>query len=43
MWSEFACPAEKQNQEKSPQTFAHLVNFQKNAMFENHTLLSFWL
>ena len=30
---------------KSPQTFAHLVNFSKNvsAMFDNRTILLFWL
>ena len=37
---------EKHNQEKKcPQTFAHLVNFSNNvsAMFDNHTILLFWL
>ena len=40
--------SEKRNQENSPQTFAYLVDFstKKNsvsAMFDNHTILSFWL
>ena len=37
--------SEKHNQEKSPQTFAHLANFSKNvsAMFNNHTIVLFWL
>ena len=32
-----------QSRKKSPQTFAHLVNFSKNAsvMFDNHTILLF--
>ena len=36
---------EKHNQEKSPQTFAHLVNFSigVSAVFDNHTILLFWL
>ena len=35
----------KHNQEKSPQTFANLVNFSKNvsATFNNHTILLFLL
>ena len=37
--------SEKHNREKSPQTFAHLVDFSTNvsAMFDNHTILLFWL
>ena len=37
--------SEKHNQEKSPQTFAHLVNFSKNvsAIFYNRTILLFRL
>ena len=37
--------SEKHNQEKSPQTFAHLVNLSKqvSAMFDNHTILLFSL
>ena len=37
--------SEKHSQEKSPETFAHLVNFSKNvsAMFDNRTILLFWL
>ena len=43
-WSEIVWPA-NQNQEKSPQAFAHLVNFSKNvsAMFYNQKILLFWL
>ena len=34
---------EKHNQEKSPDTFAHLVNFSNvSAMFDFHTVLLFW-
>ena len=37
--------SEKHNREKSPQIFAHLVYFSTNvsAMFDNHTILLFWL
>ena len=36
---------ETDSQEKSPQTFAHLVNFSKIvfATLDNHTILLFWL
>ena len=36
---------EKTDKRKSPQTFAQLVNFSKNvsAMFDNQTILLFWL
>ena len=33
--------SEKHNQEKSPQTFVYPVNV--SAMFDNHTILLFWL
>ena len=34
-------PKQKQEEEKSPHTFAHLANFSKNvfAMFDNHMIL----
>ena len=49
MWLEFLCPTNQYPKstikKKSPQTFAHLVNFSKHvsAMFDNHTILLFWL
>ena len=46
MWSESANQHSHSTvKKKSPQTFAHLVNFSKHvsAMFDNHTILLFWL
>ena len=48
-WLEFAAQPisirKAQSRKKSPQTFAHLVNFPKNlsVMFVNRTILLFWL